>query len=61
MNTAVQGMLRLADYEKWAQENLRKSTWEFFRAATEDGSTYADNFAALKRSDISNPGGYDIN
>ena len=45
----------MADYEKWAQENLRKSTWEFFIAATEDGCTYADNFAALKRFVTSDP------
>jgi len=42
-------MLRLADYEKFANEILPKSCWSYFNDAAEDRVTYNDNFSAIKR------------
>ena len=42
-------MLRLADFETFASENLAKDAFDYFHHASEDRVSFNDNLRALKR------------
>ena len=46
---AASRMVCVADYERYAEENLPKTIREYFNSGANYEQTYADNVAAFKR------------